>query len=170
MAIVFQPRACQEQIRLHPHAVWRTKSPRLPECPLAWPLTAHCRFKPEGNFRQFRKVSCLCTVLGPSQHPHESRPQNRGRWSLRETVARDCIDLSALGLPPAHRELFDSILLQLCSSIGSVHFRLLVHWLACAKSRSDLAKSEAVVVLVTPVLPSKFRDFYVPDWNLFLGV
>jgi hypothetical protein len=49
-------------------------------------------------------------------------------------------------------------------------FRRLAHWLEHAKSRSDLSKRSLVVLLVTPVLLSRFRHFSDPDENLFLCV
>jgi hypothetical protein len=72
MTTFFQSRACQEQVGIHPHTVWRKKSALLPECPLAWCFTAHCWFKPKGNFRQFSIATCLCTLLtGIADFSHE---------------------------------------------------------------------------------------------------
>jgi hypothetical protein len=43
--------------------VWIEKYPLLSKCSLDWRPSADCGFKPEGNFEQFRIVTCLRTPL-----------------------------------------------------------------------------------------------------------
>jgi hypothetical protein len=84
-------------------------------------------------------------------------------WNLRQIPARDCTDLAGRLMRVTLFHGFNFILLTILSLTPSGHFQSFLQWLDHTKSRSDLSKSDAVVVLVTPAVPPRSTYFCVSD-------